>query len=286
MRAKMIRDRRKSSQTVEASVEIHGEQVAEDLEAFFADKLEPEEGLPSFLDTLRFFQKLLAAGRRHMVDAASRHLEQIDGDNTIRRRRNQLNNRLETKGRRLRNVLDGLFGDGSGLEIAGIDRRAAQEPVDLLAQTERIIERFGQLDGESRRPELMGFAVNPQELIDDLVPDYRELAELVGELNRENRKVERTLIAKDKAVADYDVIFRLVANSLAALYRIAGHDELAQRVIPGRRPGQTRGTAEGTEGEPGEAAEARAPEAGESGASEASGQVSVASGSAPAPASA
>ena len=241
MRAKMIRDRRKSSLAVESSVDIHGADVASDLETLFADQLNEGEAMPSFLIVMHLLKRQLAAARQHLVATAARHLEQVDGDTKARNRRDELNARLETKGRRLRDVLDGLHGDGGSKQIAGLDRRTAQEPVALLAQTERIIERFSTLGAAAGEPELAGFTMDPDAVVADLEPDYKALSEIVQELTRQKRRFDATLIAKDEAQEEYDRIFRAVASTLAAFYILAGHDELARRVIPStRRAGRTQ----------------------------------------------
>ena len=244
----MIRDRRKSCLAVETSVEIHGADVASDLEEFFADKLQEGETMPPFLVVLLFLQRLLAGACESLVSAAAEHLAEVDGDNKARRRRDVLKERLAVKGRRLRDVLDGLLGHGAGLEIAGLDRRSAKETVDVVAQTERIIERFGAIDTETPRPDLAGFAIDPAAMIADLQPDYDELRELVEELSRENRRSDATLVAKNQAMEEYDRTFRLVASIVAAYYSLAGHEELAQRVTPSiRRAGRTRADTEAEE---------------------------------------
>ncbi len=244
----MIRDRRKSSLSVESSVEIHGERVAVDFEAKYTDRLPEGVAMPPFLIVLQFFQWLLATAREGLVGAAARHLEEIDGDNKARRQRDELTQKLETKGRGIRDVLDRIFGEGAGKEIAGLDRRTAQEPVDLLAQTERLIERVRAMDVTTWRPELPGFSMDPETLIADLEPDYRAMVEVVREMNRENRRSDATLIAKSEAMEDNDLIFRSCASILAAVYYLAGHEELARRVAPSsRRAGRTRAEVEAEE---------------------------------------
>ncbi len=244
----MVRDRRKSCLSIESSVEIHGADVASDLEEFFADKLQEGETMPPFLIILQFLQRLLTTACEGLVGAAAEHLTEIDGDNKARRRRDVLKERLAVKGRRLRDVLDGLFGRGAGLELAGLDRRTAQETVDLVAQTERIIERYSAIDTETTRPDLAGFSIDPAAMIADLQPEYDELRELVEELNRENRRSDATLVAKNEAMEDYDRIFRHIGSCLAAYYSLAGHEELARRVTPSvRRAGRIGADVEAEE---------------------------------------
>ena len=245
MRMKMVRDRRKSARGVESSVDVHGGEVAADAEAFFANWLQPGETMPCILMIFQLLMRVLASARERLVSAAAVHLKEIDGDNKARRRREELRERLEKKGRRLRDVLDALFGSGSGLELAGLDRRTAQESVDVLAQTERILDRFGDKGPAAGEPELAGFEVTPKALIEDLAPDYDELSKLVDELGREDRKSDATLIAKDEAMREFDRVFRLTAGIVAAFFSLAGHEELARRVRPSsRRAGRTQADVE------------------------------------------
>ena len=241
----MVRDRRKSALGVESSVEVHGGEVAADAEAFFANWLQPGEKMPCILLIFQLLARVLASARERLVSAAAQHLKEIDGDNKARRRRDELRERLERKGRRLRDVLDALFGPGSGLELAGVDRRTAQEPVDVLAQTERILDRFSDKGSEAGEPELAGFDVAPKALVEDLEPDYDELKKLVEDLGREDRKSDATLIAKDEAMREFDRVFRLTTGIVAAFFSLAGHEELARRVRPSsRRAGRTQADVE------------------------------------------
>jgi len=265
MRMKMVRDRRKSARGVESSVDVHGGEVAVNAAAFFAGWLKPGETMPCFLMLFELLRRVLASARERLVSAAARHLREIDGDDKARRLRDELKARLESKGRRLRDVLDALYGDGSGLEMAGLDRQIAREPVDLLGQTERIIERFSGNGPEVGEPELGGFDLTPKSLVDDLEPDYEQFSKVVDRLTREDRKSDATLILKDEAMKEYDRIFRLTAGIIAAFFSLAGHEELARRVIPSvRRAGRTQADvdeeakAEAGSGDEPEAAEAEA----------------------------
>lgn len=241
MRTKMIRDRRKSSLLVEASVEAHGTEVATALDKVFVDMLAEGETMPSFLTVLCLFQRLLAEARKRLISAAARHVKQLDSHVKMRQRRDELHESLETKGRKLRDVLDRLLGEGSGLALAGLDRRAAQEPVELLAQTEHIIERFSAMSEETQGATLTGFVMDPKTIVADFEPEYREFKAILRHLVVEGRRTEATLVAKDRAQDEYDDVFRSVGSVFAACYRVAGYEELARRVTPSsRRSGRTR----------------------------------------------
>ena len=60
------------------------------------------------------------------------------------------------------------------------------------------------------------------------------------ELAREERKTEALKLAKDNALARYNKSFLWIARTVESLCRLAGLDEVANRVRPSqRRPGVT-----------------------------------------------
>jgi hypothetical protein len=74
---------------------------------------------------------------------------------------------------------------------------------------------------------------------------------------REVREAQDTLAKKNRAIDDYDRVFRGVATVLTGLFTLAGQDELAEKVRPSaRRPGRTQ---EQEQSEPGTDAGETAP---------------------------
>jgi hypothetical protein len=262
MRDKMIRNRRKSGESVGASVDTHLDDVVVPLEVTFTEQLVEGEILPDLRTVFRILQRLLAVAVQGLVTAGDRHLREVDNDIKLRTRRDELVGLLGTKVSNFRKTLDGLFGSGSALELAGIDGRTEQEPVALLAQIERTLERFGDPGMELATP---GFSVqmNPAAVVEDFQSEYQELRDLVTELTRENRKSDATIIAKNEAMARYDEQFRWIAGCLEALYHLAGQHELAARVKPSlRRSGRTQAEVEAEEsGGSGEEPETDEPQA-------------------------
>ena len=248
MRDKMIRDRRKSGDSVSSSIDTHIDIVVDSLEESFADRLEEGETLPDFRTVFRILQRALAAGVEELVEANARHLQELDDDITLRQRRDELVGRLGDKVSRFREALSGLYGPGRALEMAGIEGRTQQEPVALQTQVERILDRFGNPEVELAPPTFGGFQMDPVLVVEHFRPDYQELNGLLTELKRENRKSDATLIAKNEAMARYDKTFRPITNCLASFYQLAGQDELAERVKPSaRRSGRTQTDVEAQE---------------------------------------
>ena len=245
MRDKMIRDRRKSGKSVSSSIDTHLDIVVGSLEESFADRLLEGETMPDFRTMFRLFQRTLDDETQELVDAGALHLQELDNDITLRQRRDELVESLGTKVSRFREALSGLYGPGRAHEMAGIVGRTEQEPVALLAQVERILDRFGDPEAEIGPPSFGGFQMDPSQVIEQFRPDYLELNGSVTELNRENRKSDATLIAKNEAVTRYDRFFRWIACGLESFYHLANQHELAERVKPStRRPGRTQADVE------------------------------------------
>ncbi|MEM9463383.1 MAG: hypothetical protein AAGF11_55085 [Myxococcota bacterium] len=77
------------------------------------------------------------------------------------------------------------------------------------------------------------------------------LSSALADVAREVREAEATLVAKNRALDEYDRTFGDVATLVSALLRIGGEVELAARVKPStRRPGQTLEVAERAEEQP------------------------------------
>jgi hypothetical protein len=250
MRDKMIRNRRKSGDSVGASVDTHLDDVVSPLEVSFTQHLVEGEILPDFRTVFRILQRLLAAAVQDLITAGDLHLKEVDNDIKLRTRRDVLVKTLGSKVAMFRSALEGLFGPGSALGLAGLDGRTEQEPVALLAQVERILGRFGP-EAEMDPPGFKTFQMDPLAVAEDFQDEYQELNDLVTELNRENRKSDATVIAKNETMTRYDQQFRWIAGCLESLYHLAGQHELAARVKPStRRSGRTQADVEAEAQEP------------------------------------
>ena len=95
MRDKMIRNRRKSGDSVGASVDTHLDDVVSPLEVTFTEQLVDGEILPDLRIVLRILQRLLAAAVQDLVTAGDRHLREVDNDIKLRQRRDELVTVLE-----------------------------------------------------------------------------------------------------------------------------------------------------------------------------------------------
>jgi len=99
------------------------------------------------------------------------------------------------------------------------------------------------LNRESLRlppPLLPGWSIDISGWVENLEPLVSEFEAALQEVANGRRDAEATLLAKKKAIEEYDRVFLKVAHLMESLYRLGDLDRLAAKVRPStRRAGQT-----------------------------------------------
>ena len=89
--------------------------------------------------------------------------------------------------------------------------------------------------GSLPTPRSVHLTLDVASLASSLDPKVLAVEAALGTVNQEAREAQLTLVAKQRAIAEYDATFRAVATTLEGLFSYAGLPELAARVRPSRR---------------------------------------------------
>lgn len=254
MPSKLIIDREKSTNAVIAAARTHGPTAADAVASVVADVLGKNEEQPDVALLLELCTRVLDRSMQTLSAADAANEAELADDTEPRARRDEQVATLNADLVELKEIATGLLG------------RAALDPLRLTGTIPRdpmMLVRYGQGVAEALRTaklpksRVRGAVFRGDEWAERLDQSSAALSSALGDVAREAREAEATLVAKQRAQTEHDAIFGNVASLVSALLRIGGQPELAARVRPSaRRPGQTVELAEGDDipQEPGPAA--------------------------------
>jgi hypothetical protein len=109
-----------------------------------------------------------------------------------------------------------------------VDREKSSTKVVASARTHK-----------SKAPRFEGMAFDPKPWKNKISKPLARLISALTKTATEEREAEQTIADKRQAIAAYDEVFSKTAGLISSLLRIAGEEELADRVRPVKsRPGQ------------------------------------------------
>ncbi len=254
MHSKMVADRQKLSESLEASASTHAADVNQRVIEVLSAVLAEGETVPDLALVQILVGRLIARARGHMVEVDRAHLDEIVKDRGLRRQRDDAAKNLRRTVLRIRDSFDGAYGPGRCEEILGFGTSIPQDPMLLRQLATAGVEYLTDPAFELPPMELAGVAWSPDLFAEQLRAPLADLEQAQTQLSREDRKSNKTIEIKNQAIEDFDDTSRRCFNFFQGFYSLAGEDLLAERVRPTSRRSRP------AESEPDEATEA-SPEA-------------------------
>lgn len=238
MPSKGVVDRQRIGQSIIAAARTHAQQVGEQLQLELGEIVEEGETLPDFVDLQLQLARYLEMRLNILVAADEAHLEELDDDQDPRLRRDEAAEALYQKVIEVREAMLGVFGSTRADALLGISGRTARDPLFLLRQAARVLERLREPAPDLPPRRLNGLVLDRNALADELQPAVESLAAALQDVDRERRETETTKGFKDEALEAFDVSAGGVARMLIGCDEIAGFPNFAERIrltLPNRR---------------------------------------------------
>jgi hypothetical protein len=225
-----------SAREIKVAIEADGDRVGGLLNE--QHPLPVEEGEPAF--DYRQHMRHLSSHLDMAVDGAvvseDAHADQEIRGSRLQEERDEVAGRGYDKLISARYGLESLYKRG-GFELAFLSGATPGAPRRLVEQLGQSAKLLRQPVVERRDVKVRGFTVDFDEVADDLESEEKALRSALNRVDAAKKKADGTLLAKRKAA---DVLRRTlgwVGQTTEGLFRLAGEDELAERIRTStRRP--------------------------------------------------
>lgn len=247
----LILDLLQSAEKVEVEIETHADEVALRLDEW-ADPLlgEAEDGRekPDFRATLLVLRDGLSDSRGKLNAAEQANIDLIRQVVELREERQELTEGLYEDFSSLRRTVEELYrGKGkdnpNAFVVAGIQGPTSQGPTRLLRQIELATVHLSQPGFVLPASRFGGAPLDPRDLVASLQPRSERLRKVQVEIRRLGSELNASRKEKNRAIERHKNTFSWVSQGAAALFRLAGESELADRIRPAARRARRRGSS-------------------------------------------
>ncbi len=232
MRIKGVTTRIESVAEVRASRSAHGDHIVGKLEQRPALQNALPDGTPALNYRAHFdhLDQELAIVEDGLRSAEDRHVRRKVAVSQLKRQSDELTAKLYSQQTSARQVLAGLYGSEYNFELAAISGKTPQNAGTLAEQVDQSVKLLRQPEAAEPAKKVPGVTFNFEEVATGLEDGLEELRSTSSSLKQARKSADKALVAKQGAMDEYDLVFPWVAHALEGLFRMAGEDELADRI--------------------------------------------------------
>ncbi|MEM7585782.1 MAG: hypothetical protein AAF560_20500 [Acidobacteriota bacterium] len=249
--SKETSDREKACRFVLAALSQQSQELSQKLQALYQPFLDEGDPVPDFLGTLTALGRGIKKAILEVIRADTVLFTANAALAATRQARSDRTADLSRLIIGLRQACNALFRDLSVQEL-GFDQRTAQDPVPLLIQAERIVERLRGGSASEVEHVFEGDDFDPARYADQIEQKAAGLREALDAFVEARRHSEKVMLEKRALTGEYDTLFLHGARTFESYCRLVGKADLADRVRPSEsRKGRTEIEPEETGSEPG-----------------------------------
>jgi hypothetical protein len=233
--SKEVTDRQKTCQFLHTALVHQGIRISDRLLERIRPHLLEGDAEPSFQGVNIGLARQLEGSVANLVALDETLYEANARIGELRAQRNATTEELIQQIVHLRQTLQGQY-VAPNLERLGFGPRTNRLPMPLIRQANRLVATFqGPEIDELLGEPFYSQTVAAQELVAGLGPLAERLQGLLLQVDQAQRELDETLVEKQRQLKLHDNLFVHSARNFEALCRIAGEQELANRVRPNSR---------------------------------------------------
>lgn len=175
------------------------------------------------------FDGELAKVESRLVEAEDRHTKQLARIRQLRRRRDEGVTDTYNKQTATRGIISNLYGKDYDFELAAVSGKTPVSSRILAEQVDQTVKFLRSPVGEPSE-KVAGVGLDFETLADDLERGQRRLIQVRAELVEATKFADGTRQNTNRAIKDFDLVFLWIARSLEGLFRLAGEEDLAERI--------------------------------------------------------
>lgn len=235
--SKVVNDRLKAVESVQSALTEVSDKLASGAEALFGPHLKKDEDLPNFALIAELTKRVLRARAEEMATADAAHNVELADDAEPRERRDAKARQVYADIVQIKGEAFVLFGPSWVTKLA-LPAEVPQDPL-LLSRT-AVLVRKAISAATLPKPKVAGVSkFDKAPWLAMLKGPVEDLDQAIKDVSREEREGQTTLIAKQRSMEAFLDVFTKGTAMSAALLRLVGEREHADRLRPSaRRPGQ------------------------------------------------